>query len=149
MKVFLTEKIRKNEEVIKTLQKDLEILKDLLRIEKQVHKKAQTQLSNKEKELEDLRREFLGKEQEMRTKINDLSNANSDKERTIDALTGERKKLKLHKKLLKEEVKKLRNELNETQLKAQNKQVALKSLADFFNNQTLAKIRQMNPDILE
>ena len=40
MKAFLTEKIRKNEEIIKTLQKDVEILKDLLRIEKQINKKT-------------------------------------------------------------------------------------------------------------
>ena len=61
----------------------------------------------------------------------------------------EQKKLKLHKKLFKEEVLRLRKQLNEAELKAQNKEVALKSLSDFFNNQTLAKIRQMNPDILE
>lgn len=99
--------------------------------------------------MEDLRRDYLAKEQETRTKNNELINQNAEKERHIDALTGERKKLKLHKKLLKEEVRKLRAELNEVQMKAQNKQVALKSLADFFNNQTLAKIRQMNPDIVE
>lgn len=62
MKAFLTEKIRKNEEIIRTLQKDVEILKDLLRIEKQINKKTQTQLSNKEKELEDMRRENLIKD---------------------------------------------------------------------------------------
>jgi hypothetical protein len=54
----------------------------------------------------------------------------------------------MHKKVLKDEVLRLRKEVNEWELKAQNKSVALKSLADFFNNQTLAKLRQMNPDLL-
>jgi hypothetical protein len=40
----------------------------------------------------------------------------------------------LHKKLFKEEVLRLRKQLNEAELKASNKEVALKSLADFFNN---------------
>jgi hypothetical protein len=40
VKLFLTEKIKKNEDIIKTLQKDVEILKDLLRIEKQISKKT-------------------------------------------------------------------------------------------------------------
>jgi hypothetical protein len=47
----------------------------------------------------------------------------------------------MHKKVLKEEVLRLRNELNESEIRASNKTVALKNLADFFNNQTLAKIR--------
>ena len=47
----------------------------------------------------------------------------------------------MHKKVLKDEVLRLRKELNESELKAHNKSVALKSLADFFNNQTLAKVR--------
>ena len=55
----------------------------------------------------------------------------------------------MHKKVLKDEVLRLRKELNESEIKAHNKSVALKSLADFFNNQTLAKVRQMNPDLLD
>ncbi len=54
----------------------------------------------------------------------------------------------MHKKVLKDEVLRLRKELNESEIRASNKTVALKSLADFFNNQTLAKVRQMNPDLL-
>jgi len=50
---------------------------------------------------------------------------------------------------LKDEVMRLRKELNDVELKAHNKTVALKSLADFFNNQTLNKVRQMNPDLLD
>ena len=40
----------------------------------------------------------------------------------------------MHKKVLKDEVLRLRKELNESEIRAQNKSVALKSLADFFNN---------------
>ena len=66
----LNDKIRKNEEVIKTLQGDVEILKNYLRIEKQVHQKTKTQMTTKEKELEDVRREYLEKEQDLRDKVN-------------------------------------------------------------------------------
>ena len=66
-----------------------------------------------------------------------------------EGLKMECKKLKMHKKLFKEEVLRLRKQLNDAELKAQNNDVALKSLSDFFNNQTLAKIRQLNPDLVE
>jgi LytS/YehU family sensor histidine kinase len=62
VKTFLTDKIKKNEEVIKTLQGDIEILKNYLRIEKNVNQKTKNMLSQKEKELDDLRREYLDKE---------------------------------------------------------------------------------------
>lgn len=62
VKIFLTDKIKKNEEVIKTLQNDVEIMKNYLRIEKQLNSKTKQLLSNKEKELDELRREYLDKE---------------------------------------------------------------------------------------
>lgn len=61
-KTFLTNKIRDNEKVILNLQKDIETLKDLVRIEKQIKQKTQGVLSTKEKELDDLRKEFLDKD---------------------------------------------------------------------------------------
>jgi len=42
--------------------------------------------------------------------------------------------LTAHKRVLKEEILRLRKEQNELEIKAHNKTVALKSLADFFNN---------------
>lgn len=84
----------------------------------------------------------------MRTKINELANKNTEKDKVIEDMQTQLKTLKLHKKVFKNEVLRLRKELNEAEIKAQNKTVALKSLADFFNNQTLAKVRQMNPDLL-
>ncbi len=64
VKIFLSDKIKKNEEVIKALQGDIEILKNYLRIEKSVNQKTKQALTQKEKELEDLRREYLDKEQD-------------------------------------------------------------------------------------
>lgn len=148
-KAFLTEKVKKNEEVIKALQGDVDILKNYLRIEKSVNQKTKAQLSQKEKELEDLRREFLDKEQDQRLKINELAARTAEKDRTLEELQAKKKTLKGHKKVLKDEILRLRKELNEAEVRAHNKTVALKSLADFFNNQTLAKVRQMNPDLLE
>ena len=40
MKIFLTEKVKKSEEQIKTLQTDISTLKDYLKVEKQVHIKT-------------------------------------------------------------------------------------------------------------
>lgn len=149
VKQFLTDKIKKNEDVIKTLQGDVDILKNYLRIEKGVSQKTKNALSQKDKELEEIKREYLEKEQDQRLKINELAALNTEKDRTIEDLNVKKKTLKSHKKVLKEEIFRLRKELNEVEIKAHNKTVALKSLADFFNNQTLAKVRQMNPDLLE
>ena len=80
--------------------------------------------------------------------MNELSTKVAEKEKIIEDLGVKKKTLKMHKKVLKDEVIRLRKEVNEAEIKAQNKTVALKSLADFFNNQTLAKVRQMNPDLL-
>lgn len=40
VKIFLTEKVKQNETQIKTLQDDIEVLKNYLRVEKQVHGKT-------------------------------------------------------------------------------------------------------------
>ena len=85
--------------------------------------------------------EALDKEESLRMKINELTNKVSEKDQYVDSLVAQKKTLKMHKKVLKEEVLRLRNELNESEIRASNKTVALKNLADFFNNQTLAKIR--------
>lgn len=133
-KKFLTEQVKKNEEMIKSQQKDIDTLKELVRIDKQTKAKSQQLLSAKEKELEDLRKESLKREQETRARINDLTSSNVEKDKQIEAMVAERKKLKLHKKVLKEEVIRLRKDLDEVEKKAQGKQAALKSLAEFFNN---------------
>jgi len=83
----------------------------------------------------------LDKEADLRLKVNELSTKVAEKDRVIEELAMQKKTLKMHKKVLKEEVLRLRKDVNEAEIKAQNKTVALKSLADFFNNQTLAKVR--------
>ena len=105
-------------------------------------------MGQREKELDDLRRETVDKEADLRLKVNELSTKVAEKEKVIEEIGVSKKTLKMHKKVLKDEVLRLRKEVNEAEIKAQNKAVALKSLADFFNNQTLAKVRQMNPDLL-
>ncbi len=95
-----------------------------------------------------MRRETIDKEGDLRLRINEMSTKGEERDRQLEDLIGQKKTLKMHKKVLKDEVLRLRKELNESEIRAQNKSVALKSLADFFNNQTLAKIRQMNPDLL-
>lgn len=148
MKIFLTDKVKKSDEVIKTLENDVDILKNYLRVEKAAHQKTQQQLLLREKELEELRRETIDKEGDLRLRINEMSTKSEERDRQLEDLVGQKKTLKMHKKVLKDEVLRLRKELNESEIRAQNKSVALKSLADFFNNQTLAKVRQMNPDLL-
>lgn len=64
-----------------------------------------------------MRKEFLSKESENRSKINDLTRNLAEKEKHIDAMAAERKKLKLHKKVLKEEVIRLRKDLDEMEKK--------------------------------
>lgn len=141
VKIFLTDKLHRSEEALQTLNHDVEILKNYLRVEKQAHAKTQQQLAERERELEDLRRETIDKEADLRLKVNELSTRTAEKEKMIEEIGTQKKTLKMHKKVLKEEVLRLRKELNEAEIKAQNKTVALKSLADFFNNQTLAKVR--------
>ena len=63
VKQFLTEKIKKNEEEMQGLKKDIDILKDLLRVEKQLNKKNQQVLQAKEKEVEEIKKEKLTREQ--------------------------------------------------------------------------------------
>ena len=86
VKIFLTDKVKKSEEIIKTLQNDVEGLKNYLRVEKQVQAKTQQQLTSREKELEELRRESLDKESDLRLKINELSTKTADKDKQIEDL---------------------------------------------------------------
>jgi hypothetical protein len=59
-----------------------------------------------------------------------------EQEKKIEQLQQDVKKLKVHKKVLKEEVVTLRQQLNNEEVRAHNKTVALKNLNDFFKKQT-------------
>ena len=88
------------------------------------------------------------REGELRLQTLALSASLADKDKQIEEINQSKKTFKMHKKVLKDEVLRLRKEVNEWEMRAQNKSVALKNLADFFNNQTLARLRQMNPELL-
>ncbi len=55
MKAFLSNKLQQTEEQMVTLNKDIDVLKDLLKTEKNLSKKAQMSLAVKEKELSEQR----------------------------------------------------------------------------------------------
>lgn len=54
----------------------------------------------------------------MRLKINELSTKAADRDKQIDDLQSQKKTLKMHKKVLKDEVVRLRKELNESEIRA-------------------------------
>lgn len=58
VKVFLTEKLKQNEQVTCTFQQDIDILKEVIRVEKQITTKTQTQLKQREGDIKVLRQEF-------------------------------------------------------------------------------------------
>ena len=103
-------------------------------VEKQVHIKTKQQLASREGELDSLRRETGEREGELRLQTLALSASIADKDKHIEDISQQKKTLKMHKKVLKDEVLRLRKEVNEWEMRAQNKSVALKNLADFFNN---------------
>lgn len=61
---------------------------------------------------------------------------NKEQAKSITNLEQEVRKLKVHKKVLKEEVISLRSQLNDQELKASNKAMQLKNLGEFFKKQT-------------
>jgi outer membrane murein-binding lipoprotein Lpp len=60
----------------------------------------------------------LDKEADLRLKINELSTKAADRDKQIDDLQSQKKTLKMHKKVLKDEVVRLRKELNESEIRA-------------------------------
>ena len=73
VKIFLTDKLKQNEEITCTFQQDINILKDVLRVEKQINQKTQAQLKQKDVDIKDLRQEFLETDKNLREQINRLS----------------------------------------------------------------------------
>lgn len=59
VKTFLTAKLKQNEEVTYTLQKDIGILKEILRVEKGITQKTVNQLQQKTAELKEVRQQAL------------------------------------------------------------------------------------------
>ena len=69
--MFLTEKLKQNEEVIKLLQKDVGTLKQKLMIEMSINEKKGSALKVKEGELTELRGTHIGMETGLRRELNE------------------------------------------------------------------------------
>ena len=73
VKIFLTDKLKQNEQVTVTFQQDIEILKEVLRVDKQIAQKTQAQLKQRDADIKELRQEFLESEKKLRDQVNTLS----------------------------------------------------------------------------
>lgn len=136
MKMFLTDKVKQSVEQQQTNQKDISILKDMLKLEKNMNAKKEQTIKDKDDQLKGMREESLEQQQDNLIKINELelqieSNSKKDKQ-TQDEI----KKLKMHKRVLKDEVVQLRQRLADVEGKLSVKGMALKNLGDFFKKQT-------------
>jgi len=65
-----------------------------------------------------VRREAIDKEGDLRIRVNELGAKLSDREKVMEELVNKKKTIKMHKKVLKDEVLRLRKELNEVEIKA-------------------------------
>lgn len=77
--MFLTEKLKQNEEVIKLLQKDVFTLKQKLMIEMSINEKKGSALKVKDAELSELRTEHISMETTLRKELNEKTVALEDK----------------------------------------------------------------------
>ena len=60
----------------------------------------------------------MDKEADLRLKVNELSTKVAEKDKIIDEFGVQKKTLKMHKKVLKDEVLRLRKEVNEAEIRA-------------------------------
>lgn len=143
VKQYLIDKNKKSEDKIYTLENDITALKKLLRIEKQVNQKEQTRIGELERELRDERTRHDEKETEIREKVNELEVKLREKERLLEMVTKKYTEVKTHKKLLKEEVLSLMDQLKSTEFKLQGFQTTVNSISEFFRNNTLQKLEKL------
>lgn len=111
VKIFLTDKLKQNEQITCTFQQDVNILKEVIRVEKQITQKTQAQLKTKDADLKQLRQDFTDMEQKLREKVNTLSLRDQELTQQVDSLNTDKKKLKGHKKMLREEVIRQREQI--------------------------------------
>ena len=105
--------------------KDINSLKELLNIQKNNATIKEEIIQKREQELKESRDKTLDTTKELSTQINDLTIKQIESDKKIENLLQEVKKLKVHKKVLKEEVVSLRQKLNEQDIRCHNKTVAL------------------------
>lgn len=72
MKLFLTEQVQQSEQKLSTNMKDITILKEMLRIEKNMNQKKEQIIQSRDKDLKEAREAQLENSSEQLTKINDL-----------------------------------------------------------------------------
>lgn len=143
VKQFLTDKLQKNDEKIFSLENDIKTLKNLLRIEKQINQKEQTRIGKLEIELKEERNRHDDKETEMRDKITTLEIKLREKERNLELLSKKYSEIKAHKKLLKDEVLSLMDQVKSSEARLQNSETTVNAIAEFFNSNTLQKLEKL------
>jgi len=143
VKQFLTDKLKKNDEKTFTMENDIKTLKNLLRIEKQVNQKEQLRIGELERELTEERTRHDEKETNIRDNVNELETKLREKERSIVLLSKKYSEIKNHKKLLKDEVLNLMEQLKSSEFKLQNSQTTVNAISEFFNNNTLQKLETL------
>ena len=72
MKTFLMDQVKQGEARLATNMKDISILKDMLKIEKNMNSKNSQTITQRDQEIKDLRAHILEQQQEDKLKINDL-----------------------------------------------------------------------------
>ena len=82
-----------------------------MRVEKQITAKTKTQLKQREADIKQLREQFVLTEGNLRSQLNEVSLKDAEQTQAIGELTLEKKKLKLHKNMLKEEVLRQRRQI--------------------------------------
>ena len=73
MKLFLQEKVNQSEQKLATNMKDISILKDMLRIEKNSNQKKESLIKAREADLKETRDNFLEQQSEWLIKKNDMT----------------------------------------------------------------------------
>ena len=86
---FLTQKLKQNEQVLLTLQKDIQILKDIYVVEKNISGKTQVQLKRREADLAELRESSLRNEDQLRDQIQNVSLREQELEQKLEQVTLE------------------------------------------------------------
>jgi chromosome segregation ATPase len=143
VKQFLIDKNKKFEDKIFTLENDIKTLKNLLRIEKQVNQKEQTRIGELERELKEERTRHDEKETEIREKVNELEVKLRERERLLETITKKYTEVKTHKKVLKDEVLSLMDQLKSAEFKLQSSQTTVNAISEFFKNNTLQKLEKL------
>ena len=79
----------------------------------------------------------------MKGKIDELDIKLREKQRDLKILSTKYTEIKTHKKLLKEEVCKLMEQVKTLEFRYQNSESTVNTIAEFFNNNTLKKLEML------